>query len=52
MRALYVLVVNGQLQVTITQIQSLADGDAVDQIFHQGNGGNTATCSPVLARRH
>jgi len=42
MRALYNLVISQQWQVAITHIQSLADGDAVDQIFFQGKGGYTA----------
>jgi len=42
MSALYELVANQQWQVATTHIQSLADGDAADQIFHQSQYGNTA----------
>ena len=45
MRALYELVANQQRQwqVAITHIQSLADGDAVEQLFYQDGIGFTAT---------
>ena len=44
MRALYELVANQQRQwqVAITHIQSLADGDAVEQLFYQDGIGFTA----------
>ena len=41
MSALYNLVANQQYQVAITHIQSLADGDAVDQLFHEDKFGQT-----------
>ena len=40
--ALYKLLVNQQWQVTITHIQSLADGDTADQLFFQCDNGMTA----------
>jgi len=42
MSALYELVVTRQWQVAITHIQSLADGDAADQLFHKNQHGDTA----------
>ena len=42
MSALFVLVASGQWQEAITHIQSLADGDAVDQVFYQDQFGQTA----------
>jgi len=42
MSALYNLTANLQWQVAITHIQSLADGDAADQIFFQDKYGTTA----------
>ena len=41
MSALYELVGNQQWQVAITHIQSLADGDVVDLLFHQNYCGTT-----------
>ena len=35
MSALYELVANQQWQMAITHIQSLADGDAADQVLYQ-----------------
>jgi len=42
MSALFELVINEQWEEAITLIQSLADGDAADQIFHQNQFGITA----------
>jgi len=42
-----VLVFNKQWQVGITHIQSLADGDAADQLFYQDNAGVTAIKEPA-----
>jgi len=39
MSPLYGLVFNQRRQVAIAHIQSLADGDAVDQLFHQCQNG-------------
>jgi len=50
MDALYKLVVNSQWQVAIANIQSLADGNEVYQIFYQNE--YMPSCSPVPARRH
>ena len=42
MRALYYLVFGQRWQMTITHIQSLADGDAVEQLFFQNGDEWTA----------
>jgi len=42
MSALYWLVASQQWQANIPHIQSLADGDSVEQLFFQSGGGRTA----------
>jgi len=52
MSALYYLVLNQHRQETITHIESIADGAAVDQVFFQDEYARTAIITPVSARRH
>ena len=52
MSALYDLVRDELWQAAITHIQSLADGDAADLVFHQHNNEWTGLRPPVSSRRH
>jgi len=52
MSALYNLVAYQRWQAAITNIQSIADGDAADQVFYRSQYGDTAVMYACHTWRH